>query len=455
MLPYAQQIDSDGVSRILTSMEWARHPHWILTNVWAPFHYYINGLMLMLWNNPEYSPALLHVIISVGLLFPFYFFTRREFNANGALAATFFLAISPVLFRNSFLVLAEIPGLLFILMAMNWLSKGFNENKTIDFFLAGFFMTIASGFRYEAWLLAFLFGLAILTRKRWKQAVVFGLSAAIFPLIWMIQNHYATGDAFYSISANSRWTLDVMNINQNPGFEGYLRRIWFFPFSWLIALGPPVAWLVLKNLLVTPRKTGWRSGQSTWFAIFWIFFVVMLLNAVAGRLLLHHRFTGTLVILSLPFIADFFQEFKPLKIKQLFIFGGLTVGLSFVYNVGGIIPLPRLENQKIVKLAENVRENIRPNELCIVDFIGWQNTWFIGLKAASESHNLLMIDSNVASAQHIISLLEKEPALILVKSGSALDAFINSHSVQASRDTLLTDSEMNLHLLRYSPSIKM
>jgi hypothetical protein len=456
LFPFAQQVDSDGVSRIFTSMEWARHPYWILTNVWAPFHYYFSGLMLMIWNNPEYSPALLHVLISIGLLFPFYFFTRREFNANGALAATFFLAISPVLFKNSFLVLAEIPGLFFIVMAMNWLSKGFKENNTTCFFLAGFAMTIASGFRYEAWLLSLMFGMAILLRKQWKQAIIFGITAAIFPLVWMVQNYVMTGDALYSISANSRWTFDVMNINRSPGWEGYLRRIWFFPFSWFIALGPPVAWIVLRDIIKIPRKAGRRSSISIWSYVFWSFFIVMVFNAITGKLMLHHRFTGTLVIFSLPFIAHFFKEFRSLKIKQLFIFGGLTIALSFVYNIGGVSPLPRLKNQKTVELAGIVQDNIRPNERCIIDFIGWQDTWYIGLKAASVSENLLLIEGNAASAipeQHLKSLLENKSILILLKSGSTLDAFINIDLDPNLCNTLFTDNQRSLVLIRYSPTI--
>ena len=457
LLTYAQQVDSDGVSRILTSMHWAEQPYWILTSVWAPFHYYLSGLMLMIWNNPEYSPALLHVFISVGLLFPFYFFTRREFNANGALVATFFLAISPVIFRNSFLVLAEIPGLLFIVMAMNWLSKGFKEKKISNFLLAGVAMTIASGFRYEAWLLSFLFGIAILAKKQWKSAVVYGFVAAIFPIIWMVQNYLMTGDALYSISANSRWTLDVMNINENPGFEGYLRRIWFFPFSWLIALGPPVAWIVLMNIFLTPRKSGWISSRSIWIYIFWSFLMVVVYNSLAGKLMLHHRFTGTLVILSLPFIADFFSELNPHKVRQLFIFGGLTVALSFVYPIGGVSPLPRLKNQKTVELAGIVQDNIRADEHLIIDFIDWPDTWYIGLKAASKSQNLTMIEGNAASSipeQHLKSILENNSVLILKKSGSTLDAFLNTDSSQTMCNTFFTDTESKLVLMRCSPPIE-
>src|SRR5438067_57105 len=114
LLPFAQQTDPDAVTRIFFSEAWKDHPSWIRSDVWGPFHFYLNGFFLMIWNNRIYAPAVLNLLLSVLTLIPFYFFTRREFNEDGAFAATVFLAVSPILFRNSFLALSETPSLFFI-----------------------------------------------------------------------------------------------------------------------------------------------------------------------------------------------------------------------------------------------------------------------------------------------------------------------------------------------------
>ena len=157
-LPFAQTVDADAVSRVHLSMAWAQNPEWISTSVWAPLHFYLNGLALMIWDNIVYTPKILNIIIASVSILPFFYFTRREFNENGALIASIFFALSPILFRTSFMALSETPYVLAFLISLNLISKALRQNSTSTILWAGFFMTIAAGFRYEAWLLMFIIG---------------------------------------------------------------------------------------------------------------------------------------------------------------------------------------------------------------------------------------------------------------------------------------------------------
>ncbi|MDG1475987.1 MAG: hypothetical protein P8Q14_02470, partial [Vicingaceae bacterium] len=83
LLPYSQTINADAVSRIFASQKWMENPEWTTSSVWAPFHFYIHGAGLMLWNNTIYTPKLVTIIFSTATLLPFYFLTKREFNQSG------------------------------------------------------------------------------------------------------------------------------------------------------------------------------------------------------------------------------------------------------------------------------------------------------------------------------------------------------------------------------------
>ena len=84
LLPFSETTDADAVTRIFLSIKWLDNPHWIMTDVWAPFHYYLNAFSLSIWDNRVIMPKLVQVTISCLTLLPFYFFVKREFNEKGA-----------------------------------------------------------------------------------------------------------------------------------------------------------------------------------------------------------------------------------------------------------------------------------------------------------------------------------------------------------------------------------
>ena len=343
LLPYAQTINGDAVSRIFLSINWMKNPTWIEQSIWGPFHFYITGLSLFIWNDPVYMPKILNIILSVVTLIPFYFFTKREFNKNGAFIASIFLAICPILFHNSFLALSETPYLLFLTLTINLVSKGIRENSNFYILLAGLSITIASGIRYEAWVIIAIFSLLILLLKEWKFFILFNITACLFPFYWLLIHWLNTGDPFYGIQGTYVWVLDIMDNNANLDLKAILRRIWFFPFSWIIAVGIPTGYIILKTIIEGYKKKPKNKLFILLSIPFFIMFLFFEYNTFKGVLLTQHRFTGTLVILSLPFIARYFNDLSPKKIKLVWFFSFLTIGLSFIYNTAHVKPLPRLK----------------------------------------------------------------------------------------------------------------
>ncbi|MHC1774458.1 MAG: ArnT family glycosyltransferase [Lentimicrobium sp.] len=439
LMGFAEETDADAVSRVFTSWEWAKDPFWYKTSVWAPFHYYLIGSGFLIWKDMILLPKVINVLLSVLMIFPFYFFTRREFNKQGALYAAIFLTISPLIFRLGFLSLAEIPGLFFLVLAMNLLSKGVREDKISFHALSGVSITIASGMRYESWLLILLFTLMLVLGKKWKESIVFFLFAMIFPVIWMVQNYLATGDPLFSFHANTDWTHKALGINDHVDFEAYLRRIWFFPFSWLIALGPVVCWLIVKHLVSLIRKFRIGSFPDLWLIPLLLFFGVMLYNSIAGNLLLHQRFTGTLIVLSLPWIAAVLKDFKMKTIRTVVISVVLTVGLSFAYTIGGSKPIPRLKNQQIKEIVTKINAATSTDTRLIVDFIGWEDTWYTGLHSGAAPANIMMFGGeNLPEfpTERIEGILRPPGnVIIIVKDHSPLQNYLEEMQILASRFT--------------------
>jgi 4-amino-4-deoxy-L-arabinose transferase-like glycosyltransferase len=148
----------------------------------------LNGICLMMWNNLIYTLPILNIVLSAFTLVPFYYFVKREFNGHGAMIAAIFLAIDPILFRNSFMALSETPYLFFLVLSLNFLSKAIRENSNVYTMLAGLGMCVASGFRYESGIIALIILALLLLRKHWKQGILFAVFAFIFLLVWAVQS---------------------------------------------------------------------------------------------------------------------------------------------------------------------------------------------------------------------------------------------------------------------------
>jgi hypothetical protein len=120
---------------------------------------------------------------------------------------------------------------------------------------------------------------------------------------------------------------------------------------------------------------------------------------VAGKLLLHHRFTATLVVLALPWIALDFDSFERKTFMKVLFSLGLTILLSIVYTIGGTSPLPRLKNQPVKQLTPFLQETAQKDSKLIIDFIGWEDTWYIGLHSGFDPEDILMLgNENEATA---------------------------------------------------------
>lgn len=389
-LPFVQITDSDAVSRIFSAAEWAANPHLIVKGIWGPIHYYLLGTPLMLWNNAVYCPMLVTIIFSVAIIFPVYFFVKQGFSARSAFWVCASLVFCPILFRNSFLPLSETPFLFFVACSLLFLSVGLSQKNSTYFFAAGISITIASGLRYEAWLLMAVWFLLLCWKTSFRAAIVFGLAAGLFPVFWIYQGYIQTGDLLQGISGNYQW-IELSGYNESVNWREQLMRVYFFPFSFFIAVGPITIWLIIRKIKETKiPQMAFLNRRYIWFLPFVIIAIFVEYNAISGKLFLQHRFVGTLVLLGAPLWAYCFEKTTSSKLPIISIL--VTFILSFVWNTDGIKPFPRVSAETI-EISKDIEQESTPQTKVILDFWDWEGTFYVALKSYNSSQKIPIIIS--------------------------------------------------------------
>jgi len=238
-LPFSQVVDADATSRIFIAENWLDTPHLIYEGIWLPLHHYINAFAIAIFQEHHIGPVLFHIILACFTAIPLYHFTKREFSARGAWLTAAFYLLCPIIFRNSFHVLSGIPHAFFIALALNAISKSIRHKDYKQAIFAGLFMTIASGFRYEAWLLIALLSGVYLFFNQWKLGLWFCTVSLLFPIFWMAGNYIAHDHILHGVTGV--YNSDIVDLhNSELSYVEIVKRIVFFPFSLLYLFSPIV-----------------------------------------------------------------------------------------------------------------------------------------------------------------------------------------------------------------------
>ncbi len=448
-LPFAQVVDADAVTRMFMAQEWWDNPSLITEGVWPPLHQYFYGIIYGCTGDLQTIPIIVSILISSLAAWPMYLFVQREFNEKAAFWIALALALSPVLFRNSYHTLSGTPFVFLLLFTMAHLVKAWKESNLKSALWAGIFMTLACGFRYEGWMLLAVFtGFGILQRA-WKETGVFWLVSMIFPIFWMLGNYAAHQDFFFGLSGAYDWNIVQEGVNSYLPRDVMLLRWFFFPASWFFLFSPILVVTLVIALWKAFRGKKIKWHQWRWGAVFLLLMVTFVYKSHEGTLLNQHRFTSSLIIFSLPMLA-FVWEIESNWLKRTAQIGILSLlPLSFVWmkpayqNVfsdgssthyalahfqnfsnPGIHAIPRLKNQDIVKLEAEISSHLQPNSGLILDFIDWESTYYIALQS-NLKRDQLFIFNGAANAKNYGSIMgdviKKYPeGILMVKRGSGM-----------------------------------
>ncbi len=381
LLFFTQTIDADAVTRSQLASQLLANPKWITEGTWPPLHIYLTSLSLWMYNDIIYSPRIMNILFSALTLYPIYFFLHREFNSTKAFLGVLIFALSPVIIHTSLMNLSETSFFLFVAMGINFLSKALKKDELKHFILSGLFLTLAAAIRLEAWPLIALFSFTILLNKKFIHCIVFSLVAAIFPIFWMYGNYVAHNDPLFSIRA-----IDIL---ESQDWEGFIRKIWFFPFMLFISIGPVFIFAIIKG------SRNWKYNiKSPWLIVPIALFSIILYKSITGTMIAHPRFIGLTTLLSLPLILQESDWLKKILQKNAYIVISiaLTIGLSFIYNMDNISPLPTLKNKEMLTYRKLLEHRLNNEECIFIDFINWEDSYFLALQLYSFSTNQIVID---------------------------------------------------------------
>lgn len=398
ILPFSQTIDADAVTRIIMAYKWLNDPVLITSDVWLPLHLYFNAAAIWLSGDLVFGPKIMNILFAVATVPPLYKFVKNEFNSEGAFWVTLTYLFIPIVIRNSLQALSGIPYAFFIVSTMYFLSQGRKTQQEIKYgILAGLAITLAGGFRYEAWLLIAVFSGVLFLQKQWKMMIAFMLFSMIVPTFWMVGCYIDEGDIFYGPNGAYRWNVVISGVNENMNFEKYVRRAFFFFVSWFFLLTPVVSFLIVFYTIKSRKLKSISRSTWMWLIPFFVLFLMFIYKAINGTLLLQHRFTLSLILTSLPFYALMFQSGKALKAKRIIALSVVILFIPYSLLNRDMLSIPRLKDQGMVDLVEliNSKTEDPQNEGLVLDFIGWQNTYYLSLKSDIVPENIFRVNGAV------------------------------------------------------------
>lgn len=448
-LPFAQAVDADAVTRIFMAQEWWDNPSLITEGVWPPLHQYFYGFIVGITGDYQTIPILITIVVSSLSAWPMYLFVRREFNEKAAFWIALALALSPVLFRNSYHTLSGTPFVFLLLFTLVFLTKSWKESNWKAAIWAGVLMTLACGFRYEGWMLFALFtGLGLLQRA-WKETAVFWMVSMIFPAFWMLGNYAAHQDFFFGLSGAYDWNIVQEGVNNYMPRDIMLLRWFFFPASWFFLFSPILVLVFFIAFWKTIRTKQVQWTKWRWGGVFLILLITFIYKSHEGTLLNQHRFTSSLIVFSLPMLAlvwDLPQTWlkrtaqvgillllplsyvwmKP-SYQSVFPKGSSTYyALEHFHKISnpGLYAIPRLKNQEIVALKKEISMELDVKSGLILDFIDWESTYHLALHSGLK-RNQLFIFNGAKNADNYASILGDvikrcSEGVLIVKKGSAM-----------------------------------
>ncbi|MBP6835415.1 MAG: hypothetical protein KA978_31815 [Deltaproteobacteria bacterium] len=188
-------ISNDDPSRALIAWDVAHAPSLDPTrSSWLPLHSLLLGALMALAGDPRTVPfavSLGSALVAVGAL-------ARALRREGVGVSAVAIALSCTacwrwsLFSAAAGAVPEMPAVALLCVALErWCSRSRGA-----WWQAGLALTLAAGFRYEAWfaIAGFAFAARDRDRPRWEAPAALGL-AMLVPIAWLLINRLHRGDA--------------------------------------------------------------------------------------------------------------------------------------------------------------------------------------------------------------------------------------------------------------------
>jgi len=238
----------DATARLLIggffSEKWPLfYPH-----IWLPLHFYTIGFLLKITYGSIFIIRLAHVTAGLVSVIFVYLILKRIFNGKIGLYGAVLLLFEPShsFYSNSTFVFSFFH--LFLILAVYFFVEYGYSKKYTHLILSASILTIASGYRYEAWLYIPFFSVFLLLNKSCKEAILFAVAASVVPVGWLCVNYVYTGDMFWFFKYFAGYIRDY-SYGLSPGILKSIKRI-FLNFGKSIPISLLFAVLSVSSLIV-------------------------------------------------------------------------------------------------------------------------------------------------------------------------------------------------------------
>ncbi len=364
---FSSNFGADSIIRSLISLNWSHHPFIIWhpnseSSVWLPLQFYINGIVLMIWDNVKLVPRLVSLVASLLTLPLFWGLVARIFDREKAYFATACFALYSIHIKFGNIAGSESLFILFMVASMYGYHRFLDKQTTGEMVLLSVAMLAAVMIRFEAWLLPPFVFVSLLIQSlhaspTGRSRFIFGAVAvsilpALFILSWLYGSFRETGDMLYSLNAASseHSALTQQTVDSLGNLKTMIYRAAFWPGVIIISLSPLIAlggfWGMIRSIM---RRTGME-----WIILLAIQSAIYLYQSIiTGELSPLARYTilpGTILcIFAAHGSFDLAQRFRPfghagLKLK-IVLFSALLWTIILCPNYREV------DNRMLSKLA--------------------------------------------------------------------------------------------------------
>jgi len=336
-------VNGDAVARTDLASRWAEDPHLITSFKdgafqFGPLHLYLVGLALKLGLPREDAGRWLSLLFGTLTVAPLFALSRRLFDARAATVACLAFAGWGMHVQLSTIAASETLGGFLTVMVALYLLEALQDGSIGPLFYAAFFLNLLCAVRYEAWTWALLIPVLLMFHGNDRvaattRAVLFGLTALAYPLLWMRGSEIDMGDAFqplrYIDQFHRDWAVSEMAWKGALLFR--LEGLAFFPGAALLTLTPVVGALALFGFYRAARvrpELRWMVLPIAGYAF---------RAAVLGSFVPMARLAVAPLVLLLPFTAfgfDSLSEKWSTPARRALAWTGAALGVALPVLLG-------------------------------------------------------------------------------------------------------------------------